>query len=57
MLITRREQERFNGIGILFLREEQDGSLGTPVEVLPCSRRLWTKDGVPALWRKISGGR
>jgi len=39
----------------VILRQEQDGSLGTPVEVLPFSRRLWTKDGAPALWRKISG--
>lgn len=41
----------------VILRQEQDGSLGTPVEVLPFSHRLWTKDGTPALWRKISGGR
>ena len=41
----------------VILREEQSGSLGTPVEILPCSHRLWTNDGAPALWRKISGGR
>lgn len=44
------------GIAVI-LREEQGGSLGTPVEILPCSNRLWTKDGAPALWRKISGAR
>ncbi len=39
----------------VILRKEEDGSLGAPVEVLPFSQRLWTKDGTPALWRKISG--
>ena len=41
----------------VILRQEEDGSLGTPVEVLPFSHRLLTKGGAPALWRKISGER
>ena len=41
----------------VILRQEQDGSLGTPVEILPFSHRVWTKDGAPGLWRKISGER
>jgi len=44
------------GIAVI-VREEKGGQLGTPVEILPCSHRVWTKDGAPALWRKISGGR
>jgi hypothetical protein len=43
------------GVAVI-VREEEAGSLGTPVEILPCSHRLWTKNGTPALWRKISGG-
>jgi hypothetical protein len=43
------------GVAII-VREERAGSLGTPVEILPFSHRLWTRDGTPALWRKISGG-
>jgi hypothetical protein len=43
------------GVAVI-VREKEAGSLGTPVEILPCSHRLWTKDGAPALWRKISGG-
>lgn len=39
----------------VIVREEQEGELGAPVEFLPYSRRIWTRNGVPALWRKISG--
>jgi hypothetical protein len=44
------------GVAVI-VREEEGGQLGTPVEILPCSNRVWTKNGSPALWRKISGGR
>lgn len=41
----------------VIVREEQEGELSAPIEFLPYSRRLWTKDGAPALWRKISARR
>ena len=41
----------------VIVREGQEGELSAPIEFLPYSRRIWTKDGAPALWRKISARR
>ncbi|HEY3267760.1 MAG TPA: hypothetical protein VGM37_12590 [Armatimonadota bacterium] len=37
--------------------EEGGDALSPPVEILPASRIIWTEDGVPSAWRKITLGR